>query len=503
MSSHDLGPFRRLFPAIMAGLAAAAPLAAQSISIKTVPIATGEQYLIFPSRGMGMGGLSIAYDDPLGDAFANPARGARLHGMWLIASPVTYGGGDGTNVGGHTLPLAFTFGGTRWFGTGTVALQEVQAPDAQQFWWMPQPANGSLLRDDAATNTYVAGSLGRSFDRGRTAVGVAAYRADLNAIDGVGQLYANSMSIAQSGTITDLRVGVLHELGGERRLEGMVAKSDVDMTHDVVYLTWPPVEPPVPTPWTPTTRMETNLDRTTTWSGSLRYTAPTGDPGVRFGLVLIGNTKSHPHIPNYDLVNIPRDPGNSTVFGIGTGVTSQQGRTLLGAELMFLPGRSHTWAFADSAVVTPGGKLGKGDKTIDNEFRFANWTMALGLEHEWNPGGMELGLRVNRYGYHLDQQNFLRDTTVATNESWIEWSPSWGGFLKLGRAEVHYTGRWVAKGFDYPSGFWGTRTAIDVAVPEAPGGNDFLVAPTDPVNMPDFRVVTHRLMVVVPLSGRR
>jgi len=493
--------FRILVPFVLAG--AAAPLAAQSIALKTVPIATGEQYLIFPSRSLGMGGLSIAYDDPLGDAFANPARGARLRGAWLISSPVTYHGDDRTNVGGHTLPLAFTFGGQRWFGTGTVALQEVQAPDAQQFWWVPQLANGSLLRDDAATNTYVAGSIGRTFDRGRTAIGVAAYRADLNAIDGVGQLYANSMSISQSGTITDYRIGVLRELGGERRLEGMVGKSDVDMTHDVVYVTWPPWDPVSSFQPDPVTRTETNLDRTTTWGGSLRYTAPTGDPGVRWGLTLIGNTKSHPHIPNYDLVNIPRDPGNSTVFGIGTGVTSRQGRTVLGAELMFLPGRSHTWAFADSATATPGGTLMKGDKTVDNEFRFANWTMALGLEHEWEPGGMELGLRVNRYGYHLDQMNFLRDTTVATNESWIEWSPGWGGLLKLGRAEVHYTGRWVAKGFDFPGGFWGTRVTTDLAVPEAPGGNDFLVAPTDPVNMPDFRVVTHRLMVVVPLSRGR
>jgi hypothetical protein len=281
----------------------------------------------------------------------------------------------------------------------------------------------------------------------------------------------------------------------------MVGRSDVDMTHDVVYLDWLPWDSTRPNWPNVRARMEENRDRTTTWSGSLRYTAPTGDPGVRYGLMLIGNTKSHPKIPNYDLVNIPRDPGNSAVFGLGAGITSQQGGTLIGAELMLQPGRSHTWAYADSAVVTPGGTLRKGDKTVDNEFRFANWTIALGLEHEWTPGGVQLGLRVNRYGYHLDQKNFLRDTTVATDESWIEWSPGWGGFLKLGRAEVRYSGRWVAKGFDFPNGFWGTRAvAEDVAVP---GGNDFLVAPTDPVNMPDFRVVTHRVTVVVPLSRKR
>jgi hypothetical protein len=495
-------PLLGLAPLLLA-IACFTPLAAQSISLKTVPIATGEQYLIFPSRALGMGGLSIAYDDPLRDAFANPARGTRLRGTWLISSPTTYGDGDAANVSGHTLPLAITFGGERWFGTATVALQELATPNRQQFWWIPELADGPLLQDDAATNAYLAGSIGRSFDSGRTAVAVSAYRADLDAIDGVGQLYANSADIGQSGTITDLRVGVLRDLGGDRTLEGMVGRSDVDMTHDVVYVTWLPWDDQLPNRPQVTSRTETNLDRTTTWSGSLRYTAPTGDPGVRFGLMLIGNTKSHPKIPNYDLVNIPRDPGNSAVFGLGAGITSQQGATLVGAELMLQPGRSHTWAFADSVTGTPGGTLQKGDKTVDNRFRFANWTLAMGLEHEWKPGGVQLGLRVNRYGYHLDQQNFLRDTTVATDENWIEWSPSWGGFLKLGRAEVRYTGRWVAKGFDFPGGFWGTQVSeADFAAP-APGGNDFLVAPTERVNMPDFRVVTHRLTVVVPLSAKR
>jgi hypothetical protein len=484
---------------LLAGPAGAGPLAAQSISLKTVPIATGEQYLIFPSRSLGMGGLSIAYDDALQDAFANPARGIRLDGTWLMATPTTYGDGDGRTVSGHTLPLALTFGGD-WFGTATVALQELATPDRQQFWWMPVLENGSLLQDDAATNTYLSGSLGRAFDRGRTAIGVSAFHADLDAIDGVGQLYANSVSISQTGSVTDLRVGVLRDLGGDRRIEGMIGKSDVDMTHDVVYLDWLPWDPAQPNMPNVRARTEENLDRTTTWSGSLRYTAPGSDPDLRWGLMLIGNTKSHPKIPNYDLVNIPRDPGNSAVFGMGAGLTSRQRNTLVGAELMLQPGHSHTWAYADTATMTPGGMLQKGDKTVDNEFRFANWTMALGFEHEWEPASVQLGLRVNRYGYHLDQQNFLRDTTVSTDESWIEWSPSWGGSLKLGRAEIRYSGRWVAKGFDFPGQVWLVRAEADIAVP---GGNDFLVAPTDPVDLPDFRVTTHRLTVVVPLTGRR
>ena len=130
--------------------------------------------------------------------------------------------------------------------------------------------------------------------------------------------------------------------------------------------------------------------------------------------------------------------------------------------------------------------------------------MALGMEHQWRPGGMQVGLRVNRFGYHLDQENYLRNASVETDEDWIEWSPSWGGNLKLGRAELRYTGRFVAKGFDYPRNWWGSPVAMaERALDMGSGGNDFLVAPTDPVDMADFRVVTHRFTVVVPLSGNR
>lgn len=59
-------------------LAFATPAFAQFIDIKTVPIATGEQFLIYPSRNLGFGGLSLAVRDPLGDPFANPAKGSAL-----------------------------------------------------------------------------------------------------------------------------------------------------------------------------------------------------------------------------------------------------------------------------------------------------------------------------------------------------------------------------------------------------------------------------------------
>ena len=42
----------------------AAPLAAQTISIRTIPVATGDQFLVHPSRNLGMGGSRWHWTTP-------------------------------------------------------------------------------------------------------------------------------------------------------------------------------------------------------------------------------------------------------------------------------------------------------------------------------------------------------------------------------------------------------------------------------------------------------
>src|SRR5256884_4732883 len=104
-------------------LTVAPPARAQLISIKTVPIAQGDQFDIFPSQHRGMGGASIALADTLLDPFRSPARGARLAVPRLFASPTFYGVSKGTG-GRRTLPLAtFRQRGT-WFGGLSLAVPE-------------------------------------------------------------------------------------------------------------------------------------------------------------------------------------------------------------------------------------------------------------------------------------------------------------------------------------------------------------------------------------------
>src|SRR2546421_9752003 len=100
------------------------PTRAQLISIKTVPIAQGDQFDIFPSQHQGMGGVSIALADTLLDPFRNPARGARLAVPRLFASPTFYGVSKGTG-GGRTLPFATFAQRGAWYGGLSLAVQGV------------------------------------------------------------------------------------------------------------------------------------------------------------------------------------------------------------------------------------------------------------------------------------------------------------------------------------------------------------------------------------------
>lgn len=69
----------------------ALPLAAtaQHVPIKTVPVAEGAQFVLFPSQNRSMGGVSITLADPLHGPFVNPARGAKVTGMRVSSTPLS------------------------------------------------------------------------------------------------------------------------------------------------------------------------------------------------------------------------------------------------------------------------------------------------------------------------------------------------------------------------------------------------------------------------------
>ena len=276
-------------------LAALLPTAAgaQLIPIKTVPVAAGDQFLVFPAKNLGMGGLNLATSDAFLDPFINPAKGSRLKGTRLLGSP-TFDSISEQNGAGRTLPLTLLHGSDDWFMDGSIALQQLQSDDRDIF--APRPFFGeTLLRDRSATNTYVFGLLGRSLP-GRAVSVVASFRwAALSEVDGVDLLYAGAERVEQSGSRADIRLGLLAEAEDGRTFEAVGVFNEIDMTHEVSYAAWF-WDRPVPEP---TRRLETNLDHTRTWGVHLGYVQPIRDTGWRFGAGLTGNKKSHPKIPNY------------------------------------------------------------------------------------------------------------------------------------------------------------------------------------------------------------
>ncbi len=470
---------------------------AQVISLKTIPVAAGDQFLLFPSDKLGMGGVGIALDDDLLDPFVNPAQGARLSESRVFTAPTFYSMSQ--NAGSaRSLPVGVLFRSGSTFGGGLAALQQLKAGD-QVFW--PGPFfERAVLPPDAlsrrsATNKYVFLTLGTVLP-GEVALGASVFLSDLNAMDGVEHLYAMASSIEQSGGMRDLRIGLTKSFGGGRTLEAVLVHNRFDMDHDVAYVEWIVVDS-TNWIWEPRERIENNLDKTRTWGAHLGYVQPVGRSGWRVGGILTANRKSHPKIPNYELVNIPRDPGNSTAFDFGVGIAKTAGTLTFGMDIVYEPATSDTWAEAADTVITASGdSILPGGKTIENAFRHSNAYVSVGVSQAIGPAAFQLGLHLRAYDYHLDQWDNVTETTRRQDEQWMEWVPSWGARLRIGEAELRYVGR-VTTGTGRPGVAW--TPAAESRFLDAGLANDIVVAPGGPLTLQDVTVTTHQISVSLPI----
>ena len=491
--------------------------AAQLITIRTLPVSQGEQFNFLPSQNFGMGGVSLALNDTLLDPFANPAKGARLRFSQLMGSPTTYSVSDEAG-GGRTLPLGAFTRGRSWFGVLWLALQEVDAAAVNDFpggVFFPggdplgrpvaennvQDPDGLLAGLDANshTNSFAFLSLGKTDSgRGLTVAGSAMW-SRLRAVDGVDLLYSGSAGVRQEGQALDVRLGVMREWAGGRSLEGVLLFDRYDMTHDVTYLDqfW---DPGLLT-FGARTRLDRNPDRTYTLGAHVAYTKPLTDTTWRVGWIATMNHMTHPKIPNYSIMAIPRDPGNSNAFNLGVGLSRTRGTTTWGIDVIFEPIWSHTWADAAVPVETVGGDtIPPGGMTIENHFRFNNAVLRLGVaadfadEQRVPSAGLQFGLAVRSISYRLEQYDHTQGQGRTQDESWIEWAPTWGVLLRLTGLELRYQGS-ATHGTGRP----GVSSGDEVLTAPQRDGGGILAAPSGPLSLGEVRVMTHRFSVTVPL----
>jgi hypothetical protein len=504
---------RRTFAATLLLLAAgAAPAAAQLIPIRTVPVSQSHQFEIFPSHSLGMGGVSIALRDSLLDPFSNPAAASRLRAPLFTGSPALYSVTSGAG-GGRSLPLGAVGKAGPWYGGVLLALQQVDLSQFNQFgpitsFVCPNCISGASggiefpQVERTQGNSYAFGMAGRDLSPGLS-VGGSVMWADLNAVDGVDLLYAGSARIKQFGSALDLRLGMVREWSHDHALEAVVLHNRFDMTHDVYYLDafWNPNDQRIMM----NPRLEQNLDQSNTWGLHLAYQRPLTDDGWRVGGIVTTNLKTHPKIPNYEIMNIPRDPGHSAAFNLGAGVSRIQGSTTFGIDVVYEPIWSHTWSDSESptetqhgAVIPPGGKI------IENDFRFSNALFRMGLNEDLTiPGeggvlGLQLGLVVRPIRYWLTQRDNVQSTSRNQTEHWVEWTPTWGLAFRRPTLEIRYRGS-ITNGTGRPGvapagGFFRGGLMADAAL-----GSNLLVAPSGPLTLDPVQVHAHQFSISVPV----
>ena len=501
------------------------PARAQLIQVKTLPIAQGNQFQLFPSANVGMGSIAIALADSTLDPFVNPATGARIGGSRFFVTPTAYLVSQGTG-GGRSLPLALLARRAYWYGGLALAVQQVDPSTPPQFngpialaGTPPPPPGGGIVGpggpfgpgqfpvqsdNEAHGNQFAFGMLGRSWASQHLSIGASALWSRLHAVDGVDLLYANSRRLEQSGDAIDLRIGALkqwaRDSGTARSLEMVLLHNRFAATHDVTY---------VDTFWDPVTqqfdqqdRLEENHERTNTWGLQLNYQIPLAAPGWRIGWLATANRASHPTIPSYELTNvpaIPRDPGYTNAFNLGMGVSKVAGSGRFGIDVVYEPMSSYTWADAAEATPTAAGDtIAPGGKTIENRFRFSNAWVRVGVEDavaEGKPVKFQLGLILHPIQYRLEQRDHVQLSSRSVSASWFEWTPTWGLSYRQPGFELRYQGR-ATKGAGRPESkpqfVFGAR-AISTA------GSTILAAPSGPLFMTDVSTVTHQVSISLPL----
>src|SRR5256885_458452 len=490
-------------------LTVAPPARAQLISIKTVPVAQGDQFDIFPSQHQGMGGPSIALADTLLDPFRNPAKGARLAVPRLFASPTFYGISKETG-GGRTLPLAtFAQRGT-WYGGLSLAVQEVDPsrtptsptvnfPQATALVFNPNPVPTPPPPQSHA-NAYAFALLGTTLAGPRLSLAASFSWARLKAVDGVEVLYPGSQGIDQFGHVVDVRLGLLKEWPGERSLDAVLLHNRFAMSQAVTYsdLFWDPSTQRA----LQRQRLDRELERTETWGLHLQYERPLAASGWRIGWIATGNLMSHPKIPDYEIMSIPRDPGHSHAYQLGIGVSRINGPATFGLDAVYEPIWSNTYAAAAVPTETaPGDTIPVGGKTIENRFRFSNALFRMGVGREL-PTPMrnrtavwQLGVAVHAIHYWLTQQDYVQDASRAREDWWVEWTPTWGLTLRFPELELRYSGR-VTTGTGRP----GTQTnGFVLNDPAAFRAGGLLVAPNGALTLEGVSVVTHQFSLSLPL----
>lgn len=484
---------------VLAGVFGLSVATGQIIPIKTVPVATGDQFAIFPSANMASGGISVAADDGLLDPFTNPAKGYLVDGLRVFTAPQMYSISikRGTSEGsGYSIPIGALTRKGNFFGGLYWARQELSSEQNSVFGVTPTVSSSAAsLPNDPENNTYSFALLGGSIPGADLEVGASVLWGDLNALEGVNLLFPRSPKVLQNGTAADFRFGAVRRMEGDKRLEAIVVRSMFKMRYDVATAVT------TGTPQSSSLQYNPEFDQTNLWGLQLRYTRPLAEYW-RVGALLTANWKDHPKIPNYDLMSVPRDPGNSTAYNLGVGLFRSEEYAYFGVDLIYEPIETETWAEANQTTASSYGKaFTPGTKTVENFFSFGNWIGRIGFRTGKETSAFQFGLQLHWIRYDFEQFNNLQGWKRTQRESWVEWALTGGYGFSIGPARFLYTAL-VTIGTGQPtvsSTGW-TGTANSAGSSMGFDKADFLPAPSGSLNVRKGFVWTHMVSAVYDIE---
>ena len=318
-----------------------------------------------------MGGVGLALPDTLGDPFGNPAAGSRLTESVFFGSPTFYGISD-RNGSGRSLPLGALFTSGDWFGGAALSLQELKGAERNQVgpvfldrapwssvaWPWPGPIQD--LSEASARNVYAFGMAGLRLPHTGLSLGVSGsypaprcggwrgspVRARARKSTSRGSSRTSAWESSRSGG------GI-----GPSSFSSCATGSGCSTTSPIS--TWsgsPSLRIPSPFP--------------SGGPGSREKPGPYGHLGsppgvptaleperVEGGMVPHGEQKGPPKIPNYEIQNIPRDPGDTGPTPSASGIAKTEGPARFAADLFLEPIRSETWADAAADTTSALGEI--------------------------------------------------------------------------------------------------------------------------------------------------
>lgn len=477
---------------------------AQLINLKTVPVATGDQYIVQPTVHEGMANVSIALDDTLADPFVNPAKARKIQGTEAYMLPSFYHITKGLG-GARTFTIGALTSGKKWFGGLGVAVQQLNLADRQS----------SILNERSTNNNYIWGELGRRLNSS-LALGGSIFWSGLSNMGGIDLLNPQSESIAQHGHLLDLRLGLNGDTKKNGQYEALILFNQINMSPQISNQ-----GPIIGLPVSGVNGLQTNNNtvtsqyqqtspdisyyKTNTWGIHLGYDHSLLEKNWKIGSIFTFNYKSHPHIPNYQLSSFPYDPGNSKAFDIGIGSSFRSARNAtIAVDFILEPIWSTTWANAQQNIYSNGfGSsiiVKKGDRIINNNFYFMNSILKTGLEWwEGNHVLIQAGILTKTYRYLMKQKDYVQNAQLRQKVNWREWTYSLSAGVFLKGLKIKYTAL-ITTGTGQPGIVsYNTYYSSRLAANFANEGGDIIFAPGGNIALRDAIVFTNQIMVMIPI----